>query len=93
MGEPYRTLLGHFRHEVGHYYWERLVWDGRRLEWFRTMFGDERQDYGVCLERHHVEGPPPDWQESFVSNYASGPSLGGLRRDLGGALPATSWIR
>jgi hypothetical protein len=71
MAEPYRTLLGHFRHEVGHYYWERLVRDGPGLEWFRTMFGDERQDYGACLERHHSEGPPPDWQERFVSAYAS----------------------
>ena len=25
MGEPYRTLLGHFRHESGHYFWDRLV--------------------------------------------------------------------
>ena len=25
MHEPYRTLLGHMRHEVGHYYWERLI--------------------------------------------------------------------
>jgi hypothetical protein len=71
MAEPYRTLLGHFRHEIGHYYWEQLVRDGPWLEWFRTMFGDERQDYGACLERHHAEGPPPDWQERFVSGYAS----------------------
>jgi hypothetical protein len=71
MAEPYGTLLGHFRHEVGHYYWERLVRDGPWLEWFRRMFGDERQDYGACLERHHSEGPPPDWQERFVSAYAS----------------------
>jgi hypothetical protein len=71
MAEPYRTLLGHFRHEVGHYYWERLVRDGHWLEWFRTMFGDERQDYGACLEAHHAGGAPPDWQERFVSGYAS----------------------
>jgi hypothetical protein len=71
MTEPYRTLLGHFRHEVGHYYWERVVLDGPWLEWFRTMFGDERQDYGACLEEHHTEGPAPDWQERFVSGYAS----------------------
>jgi hypothetical protein len=71
MGEPYRTLLGHFRHEVGHYYWERLVRDGVWLEWFRTVFGDERQDYGACLQTHHDEGPPSDWQERFVSGYAS----------------------
>jgi hypothetical protein len=71
MAEPYRTLLGHFRHEIGHYYWERLVRDGPWLEGFRTMFGDERQDYGACLDRHHTEGPPPDWQERFVSGYGS----------------------
>jgi hypothetical protein len=71
MAEPYRTLLGHFRHEVGHYYWERLVRDGVWLESFRELFGDERQDYGACLEAHHAGGPPPDWQERFVSGYAS----------------------
>lgn len=71
MAEPYRTLLGHFRHEVGHYYWERLVRDGLWLESFRTLFGDERQDYTACLQAHHGQGPPPDWQERFVSGYAS----------------------
>jgi hypothetical protein len=71
MAEPYRTLLGHFRHEVGHYYWERLVRDGLWLAAFRTMFGDERQNYWACLQAHHAEGPPPDWQERFVSGYAS----------------------
>jgi hypothetical protein len=71
MAEPYRTLLGHFRHEVGHYFWERLVRDGLWLEAFRTLFGDERQDYGACLQAHHDAGPPPDWQERFVSGYAS----------------------
>jgi hypothetical protein len=43
--EPYRTLLGHFRHEVGHYYWDRLVRDGDKLEPIRQVFGDERVDY------------------------------------------------
>ena len=71
MAEPYRTLLGHFRHEVGHYYWERLVRDGLWLESFRTLFGDERQDYGARLRAHHGQGPPPRWQEWFVSSYAS----------------------
>jgi hypothetical protein len=32
LREPYRTLLGHFRHEVGHYYWDRLVFDSRWLD-------------------------------------------------------------
>lgn len=71
MGEPYRTLLGHVRHESGHFYWERLVHDGGRLEPFRALFGDERQDYAAALARHHAEGPPADWQSNFVSAYAT----------------------
>jgi hypothetical protein len=71
MGEPYRTLLGHFRHEVGHYYWDRLVRNGVWLGAFRELFGDDRQDYGESLARHHAVGPPADWQERFVSGYAS----------------------
>jgi hypothetical protein len=64
-------LPGHFRHEIGHYYWERLVRDGLWLASFRELFGDERQDYGARLEAHHALGAPPDWQERFVSSYAS----------------------
>ena len=45
MGELYRTLLGHFRHEIGHYYWDRLIANTPHLEEFRRIFGDERQDY------------------------------------------------
>src|SRR5919106_4546362 len=71
MAEPYRTLLGHFRHEIGHYYWARLVRDGRWLEPFRALFGDERQHYGSCLEAHHAAGPPADWPERFISGYAA----------------------
>ncbi len=71
MDEPYRTLLGHFRHEVGHYYWERLIRDDGRLDAFRALFGDERDDYGKALERHHTNGPPADWPTRFVSAYAS----------------------
>lgn len=71
LGEPYRTLLGHFRHEIGHYYWDRLVRDGGRIEAFRGLFGDERQDYAQALERNYREGPPQDWQSHFVSSYAS----------------------
>ncbi len=70
MAEPYRTLLGHFRHEIGHYYWERLVRGSPRLEPFRALFSDERQDYGARLEQHYAAGPPPDWSQRFVSAYA-----------------------
>ncbi len=71
MAEPYRTVLGHFRHESGHYYWERLVRDTVWLEPVRECFGDERQDYGQALQEHYASGGPPDWQARFVSQYAS----------------------
>jgi hypothetical protein len=71
MHEPYRTVLGHLRHESGHYYWTRLVEDSGWLEPFRKLFGDERADYGQALQRHHASGPPADWPQSFVSAYAS----------------------
>ncbi|MBK8177057.1 MAG: putative zinc-binding peptidase [Rhodospirillales bacterium] len=71
MAEPYRTLLGHFRHEVGHYYWDRLILDGGRVDSFRQMFGDEQQDYTEALEVHYRDGPPANWRERFVSAYAS----------------------
>jgi hypothetical protein len=71
MGEPYRTLLGHFRHEIAHYYWDRLVAGTPKLQNFRAVFGDERQDYAAALQRHYSFGPPPDWPERFVSAYAS----------------------
>jgi hypothetical protein len=71
LGEPYRTMLGHLRHEVGHYYWDVLVRDGGRLEDSRAMFGDEREDYAAALERHYQDGAPPDWQANYVSSYAT----------------------
>ncbi|HEU4518469.1 MAG TPA: putative zinc-binding metallopeptidase, partial [Microvirga sp.] len=70
MGEPYRTLLGHFRHEVGHYYWTVLVEEAGHLEAFRTVFGDEREDYGEALKRHYANGPRAGWQNEYVSAYA-----------------------
>ncbi|MET3601524.1 zinc-binding metallopeptidase family protein [Martelella mangrovi] len=71
MNEPYRTLLGHFRHEVGHYIWDRLVYRGDRLSEYREIFGDEREDYQAALQRHYENGPPQGWQDNFVSAYAS----------------------
>ncbi|MCG7363215.1 putative zinc-binding peptidase [Roseomonas sp. ACRSG] len=71
MGEPYRTLLGHFRHESGHHFWDLLVRDGGKLGECRAIFGDDSQDYGAALQRHYNEGPPVDWQEHFVSTYAT----------------------
>jgi len=71
MGEPYRTLLGHFRHEVGHYFWDLLVQDAGRLDACRALFGDDSQDYAAALQRYYAEGAPPDWQNSYISAYAS----------------------
>lgn len=69
--EPYRTLLGHLRHESGHFYWSMLIENGTHAEGFRTTFGDERQSYGEAIDRHHTSGPPANWQTSFVSAYAT----------------------
>jgi hypothetical protein len=71
MAEPYRTLLGHFRHEIAHYYWDHLVADTPAIEEFRRLFGDEREDYAAALQRHYANGPPPDWREHFVTAYAA----------------------
>jgi hypothetical protein len=71
LGEKYRSLLGHFRHESGHYYWERLINGAPWLEEFRALFGDERADYSTALARHYEQGPPPNWQEQHVSHYAA----------------------
>jgi hypothetical protein len=72
MHEPYRTLLGHFRHESGHYYWDRLVDEGGRVDAFRQVFGDESVDYQQSLQDHYARGGSiPDWQDNFVSAYAT----------------------
>ena len=71
MHEPYRTLLGHFRHEVGHYYWDRLVRDAPALTPYREIFGNESEDYNEALKKHYKDGPPADWRENYVSAYAT----------------------
>lgn len=71
LGEPYRTLIGHMRHEIGHYYWDRLVRDRGGEDAFRAVFGDERADYAAALESHYRNGPRPDWQADCISSYAA----------------------
>jgi hypothetical protein len=71
LGEPYRTLLGHLRHEIGHYYWDRLVRDGGKLEPCREVFGDDTRDYAEALKQHYTNGPPAGWQKTFISSYAT----------------------
>lgn len=70
LGEPYRTLLGHLRHEVGHYYWDILIKDEDR-QTFRSLFGDESIDYGEALKKHYRDGPPADWAKNYISSYAT----------------------
>jgi len=71
MSERYRTLLGHFRHESGHYYHELLTPTGPARDEFRALFGDERDDYAAALAQYHEAGPAADWGERYVSSYAS----------------------
>ena len=71
LHEPYRTLLGHFRHEVGHYYWDRLITGTEWEEPFRALFGDERADYAGALKANYESGPPADWRDRHISAYAS----------------------
>ncbi|MGC4034549.1 MAG: putative zinc-binding peptidase [Chitinophagaceae bacterium] len=71
MKEVYRTVLGHFRHEIAHYYWDRLISDTYRLENFRSLFGDDRINYADALKSHYEQGAPADWNNNFISAYAS----------------------
>lgn len=70
MGEPYRTLLGHFRHESGHYYFERLLRASPMITKFRKLFGDERKDYGAALAAYYAKARSPGWQSGYISDYA-----------------------
>jgi hypothetical protein len=71
MGEGYRTVLGHLRHEIGHYYWDVMVKGAPPLQNFRALFGDESASYEDAVARHYKDGPPADWNQSFISAYAS----------------------
>ncbi len=71
MNEPYRTLVGHLRHEIGHYYWARLIDGSHWLEQFRALFGDENVDYGASLAAYYHDGPSAGWQGGFISAYAT----------------------
>ena len=70
MNEPYRTLLGHFRHEIGHYYWDKLIANTAYLHTFRQLFGNEELDYTQALETYYQQGPPASWP-NHISAYAS----------------------
>lgn len=71
LGEPLRTMIGHFRHELGHFFFLRLTEQAGFPEAFRAMFGDERSDYGAALRRHYDSGAPEGWQKTYISAYSS----------------------
>jgi hypothetical protein len=75
LREPYRTLVGHFRHEIGHYYWATFFQNRAEadpaMEEFRRLFGDERTDYATALTQHYDSGAPPNWAEQYLTAYAS----------------------
>jgi hypothetical protein len=71
LAEPYRTLLGHLRHETGHWYWEVLVDRPGNTEAFRALFGDETVSYADAIEQHYGGAPPEGWEDAYVSSYAT----------------------
>jgi hypothetical protein len=72
LHEPYRTLVGHLRHESGHFFWDRLVVAAGRVQEFRSLFGDERQDYAQALQDYYARDPMDNqWRDNFVSAYAT----------------------
>lgn len=72
MSEPYRTIIGHLRHEVGHYFWDQLVFNNQDvLTQFRALFGDEQANYSDALKIYYKKGAPKNWGKSFISKYAT----------------------
>lgn len=71
MNEKYRTLLGHFRHEIGHYYWDRVISGSGWIGGWREVFGDERADYQEALGRYYAEGPRKGWETDHISAYGT----------------------
>lgn len=71
MDEAYRTVLGHFRHEIGHYYWDLLIANTEHLDEFRQLFGDERMCYQTALAHHYQNGPLANWSDQYISAYAT----------------------
>ncbi len=71
LHEHYRTVLGHLRHEVGHFYWDQLLASSELLNEFRTLFGDEREDYAAALQKHYQSTDSGAWMTQHISYYAT----------------------
>ncbi len=70
MNERYRTVLGHLRHEIGHYYWDKLIRNSPWYPRFRHLFGGE-ENYRQALDYYYTYGPIPNWEKRHISAYAS----------------------
>lgn len=70
LGESFRTVVGHLRHEIGHHYWAQLVGRSDDLDEFRRLFGDERVDYGDAVERYYRDGGGDPDPTRFITVYA-----------------------
>jgi hypothetical protein len=75
MGEPYRTLLGHFRHEIGHFYFQQLVAGSDMVEEARVLRG--------CFEEKLRKGAAIKLAGAFHLNLCQLPSFRGFRGMLG----------
>lgn len=72
LGEPYRTPLGHVRHEVGHWVWAAAVAPcPGALDEFRSRFGDEQVDYQAALSEHYQQDDDGSWRQDWISRYAA----------------------
>lgn len=71
LHEPYRTMIGHMRHEISHMLWWRLSLREDFLDAFRAMFGDERIDYTAALQYYFAYGPPVEWKQLYLTSYAT----------------------
>ncbi|WP_208995187.1 putative zinc-binding metallopeptidase [Roseibium hamelinense] len=71
LSEPYRTMLGHFRHEIAHFLFIRLSDETAFLPEFHALFGDEATDYGSALDNYYAQGPASNWRDNYITAYAS----------------------
>jgi hypothetical protein len=71
LDEPYRTMLGHLRHELGHYFQPIVIGGDPCWQACRALFGDERRSYDEALQHHYDQGPPTGWEDAYVSAYAT----------------------
>ena len=87
MHEPYRTLLGHMRHESGHYYWDRLIAGTPEIDEFRSLFGDERADYAASLSTYYERWRAGRLAGTVRQRVCDLAPVGGLGRNVGAISP------